>query len=325
MSDERIRIFLAVRAGRDTLRRRPVTSLQLTFIFWHDGSRGNSQRSNSAGAHPAELIWLRRSGRTNCLPRECGVLWDLRDGPLTLLALQDACETNPGSLNAHLRDLREIRNRRSRGRRLSAHRKWPGLTETLIGLQTWSERWATALLFALAAATSSSSITIGAPSTPTRARVGQHRGDGLDNLVVPASVAGSGPVGDGVYLGLALKVFGGQHDRIPMLPKTTRHRDVSTSRDSQYAAIDRRASVRSPRTRPSPLDRHCRRCGERAENGEGQCVTARDPSMSARRRYRVVPATSSEDANSTENRRPIRQMPDSLRKPAKLHSDRTFS
>jgi hypothetical protein len=108
VSDERIRIFLAVRAGRDTLRRRPVTSLQLTFIFWHDGSRGNSQRSNSTGAHPAELIWLRRSGRTNCLPRECGVLWDLRDGPLTLLALQDACETNPGSLNTHLRDLREF-------------------------------------------------------------------------------------------------------------------------------------------------------------------------------------------------------------------------
>jgi hypothetical protein len=218
-----------------------------------------------------------------------------------------------------------IRNRRSRGRRLSAHRKWPSLTETLIGLQTWSERWATALLFALAAATSSSSITIGAPSTPTRARVGQHRGDGLDNLVVPASVAGSGPVGDGVYLGLALKVFGGQHDRIPMLRKTTRHRDVSTSRDSHYAAIDRRANVRSPRTRPSPLDRHCRRCEERAENGEGQCVTARDPSMSTRRPYRVVPAAPSEDANSTENRRPIRQMPDSLRKPAKLHSDRTFS
>ncbi len=36
------------------------------------------------------------------------VLWELRNGALTFRALQEACETNPGSLNARLKDLREL-------------------------------------------------------------------------------------------------------------------------------------------------------------------------------------------------------------------------
>jgi DNA-binding HxlR family transcriptional regulator len=72
------------------------------------------------------------------------VLWELRDGPLTFRALQEACETNPGSLNARLKDLRElgIVNHEDGGYRLSESGR--GLMETLNNLQTWSERWATA-------------------------------------------------------------------------------------------------------------------------------------------------------------------------------------
>ncbi len=71
------------------------------------------------------------------------VLWELRDGPLTFRALQDACETNPGSLNARLKDLRElgIVTHQDGGYRLSESGK--SLMETLNSLQTWSEQWAT--------------------------------------------------------------------------------------------------------------------------------------------------------------------------------------
>src|SRR6478735_12699295 len=37
------------------------------------------------------------------------VLWELRGGnPMTFRALQDACETNPGSLNTRLKELRQL-------------------------------------------------------------------------------------------------------------------------------------------------------------------------------------------------------------------------
>ncbi len=36
------------------------------------------------------------------------VLWELRGDPLTFRALQDACDTNPGSLNTRLRELRDL-------------------------------------------------------------------------------------------------------------------------------------------------------------------------------------------------------------------------
>ncbi|APE14368.1 winged helix-turn-helix transcriptional regulator [Mycolicibacterium pallens] len=70
------------------------------------------------------------------------VLWELRDGPLTFRALQEACETNPGSLNARLKDLRELGTvvHDDGGYRLtdSGH----SLMKTLNSLQSWSERWA---------------------------------------------------------------------------------------------------------------------------------------------------------------------------------------
>ena len=72
------------------------------------------------------------------------VLWELRDGPLTFRALQEACESNPGSLNARLRDLRELGtvDHEDGGYRLSE--SGASLMETLISLQTWSDKWATA-------------------------------------------------------------------------------------------------------------------------------------------------------------------------------------
>lgn len=72
------------------------------------------------------------------------VLWELRDGPLTFRALQEACETNPGSLNARLKDLRELGtvNHEDGGYRLSKSGR--SLMETLGDLQTWSEQWASA-------------------------------------------------------------------------------------------------------------------------------------------------------------------------------------
>jgi DNA-binding HxlR family transcriptional regulator len=70
------------------------------------------------------------------------VLWELRDGPLTFRALQEACETNPGSLNARLKDLRELGtvSHEEGGYRLNASGR--SLMETLNSLQSWSERWA---------------------------------------------------------------------------------------------------------------------------------------------------------------------------------------
>jgi DNA-binding HxlR family transcriptional regulator len=70
------------------------------------------------------------------------VLWELRDNPLTFRALQQACDTNPGSLNARLKDLRElgIINHEDGGYRLTESGR--DLMATLNSLQTWSERWA---------------------------------------------------------------------------------------------------------------------------------------------------------------------------------------
>jgi DNA-binding HxlR family transcriptional regulator len=69
-------------------------------------------------------------------------LWELRDGPLTFRALQAACETNPGSLNARLKDLRELGavTHEDGGYRLSESGR--SLMSTLRDLQTWSEKWA---------------------------------------------------------------------------------------------------------------------------------------------------------------------------------------
>jgi DNA-binding HxlR family transcriptional regulator len=70
------------------------------------------------------------------------ILWELRMSPLTFRALQDACDTNPGSLNTRLKELREldIVDHDDGGYRLSESGQ--DLLKTLESLQAWSDRWA---------------------------------------------------------------------------------------------------------------------------------------------------------------------------------------
>lgn len=72
------------------------------------------------------------------------ILWELRGAtPLTFRALQDACESNPGSLNTRLKELRElgIVAHDDGGYRLSDSGR--DLLDTLEHLQTWTDRWIT--------------------------------------------------------------------------------------------------------------------------------------------------------------------------------------
>lgn len=70
------------------------------------------------------------------------VLWELRAGPLTFRALQDACETNPGSLNTRLRELRDLRivDHDAGGYRLTE--QGCALMVALAPLQAWADDWA---------------------------------------------------------------------------------------------------------------------------------------------------------------------------------------
>jgi DNA-binding HxlR family transcriptional regulator len=70
------------------------------------------------------------------------VLWELRGNPLTFRALQDACDTNPGSLNTRLRELRElgIVDHNAGGYRLTGHGRT--LMTALEPLQDWADDWA---------------------------------------------------------------------------------------------------------------------------------------------------------------------------------------
>jgi DNA-binding HxlR family transcriptional regulator len=73
-------------------------------------------------------------------------LWELRGEPLTFRALQDACETNPGSLNTRLRELRElgIVDHDAGGYRLTDQGR--ALMTALEPLQDWAHQWATAAI-----------------------------------------------------------------------------------------------------------------------------------------------------------------------------------
>lgn len=73
------------------------------------------------------------------------VLWELRGDPLTFRALQQACDTNPGSLNVRLKELRElgIIDHQDGGYRLTERGR--GLLDVLNDLQAWSEQWAAEL------------------------------------------------------------------------------------------------------------------------------------------------------------------------------------
>lgn len=71
------------------------------------------------------------------------VLWELRSGPLTFRALQDACgDVSPAVLNGRLRELREARvvERVATGYALTAHGRRLG--EALSPLDRWAKRWA---------------------------------------------------------------------------------------------------------------------------------------------------------------------------------------
>lgn len=69
-------------------------------------------------------------------------LWELRSGPLTFRALQTACESNPGSLNTRLKELRAlgIVEHGAGGYRLTP--QGISLIEALRPLQAWADEWA---------------------------------------------------------------------------------------------------------------------------------------------------------------------------------------
>jgi len=70
------------------------------------------------------------------------ILWELRSAPLTFRALQTACESNPGSLNTRLKELRGlgIVEHAAGGYRLTRH--GTSLIEALRPLQSWADQWA---------------------------------------------------------------------------------------------------------------------------------------------------------------------------------------
>ena len=70
------------------------------------------------------------------------ILWELRDGPLTFRALQEACETTPGLLNTRLKELRStgIVTRSEGGYCLTAQGR--KLRTALNPLGAWAQAWA---------------------------------------------------------------------------------------------------------------------------------------------------------------------------------------
>lgn len=70
------------------------------------------------------------------------ILWELRGEPLTFRALQAACETNPGTLNTRLRELRtlDLVDHLEGGYRLTRHGQ--ALVAALGPLQAWADQWA---------------------------------------------------------------------------------------------------------------------------------------------------------------------------------------
>lgn len=70
------------------------------------------------------------------------VLWELRGDPLTFRGLQAAADTNPGSLNARLKELRALNivDHCDRGYRLTD--QGLSLMAALRPLQAWADNWA---------------------------------------------------------------------------------------------------------------------------------------------------------------------------------------
>jgi DNA-binding HxlR family transcriptional regulator len=96
-----------------------------------------SPARGSASGRPI-MVALDMLGRRGALR----VLWELRGEPLTFRALQVACDTNPGSLNTRLRELRDlgIVDHNAGGYRLTEHGRT--LMTALEPLQDWADDWA---------------------------------------------------------------------------------------------------------------------------------------------------------------------------------------
>jgi DNA-binding HxlR family transcriptional regulator len=97
---------------------------------------GSSARGSRSG-RPI-MVALDALGRRGALR----LLWELRNGPLTFRALQAACDTNPGSLNTRLKELRQlcIVDHGDAGYFLTDHGR--SLMVALEPLQTWAQQWA---------------------------------------------------------------------------------------------------------------------------------------------------------------------------------------
>src|SRR6201987_2633841 len=102
----------------------------------------NSPRIGSSARDPRSgrpiMVALDALGRRGALR----LLWELRNGPLTFRALQTACDTNPGSLNTRLKELRQLHNvdQGGPGYFLTPHGR--SLMAALEPLKMWAPRWA---------------------------------------------------------------------------------------------------------------------------------------------------------------------------------------
>lgn len=102
-------------------------------------SPGSPARGSSTG-RPI-MVALDVLGRRGTLR----VLWELRGEPLTFRALQGACDTNPGTLNTRLKELRGLAlvDHQDGGYRLT--HQGAALVAALDPLQTWADGWAAEL------------------------------------------------------------------------------------------------------------------------------------------------------------------------------------
>ncbi len=70
------------------------------------------------------------------------ILWELRAGPLSFRALQDAADQNPSTLNARLKELREAGIVALGGEGYELTTEGAALLAHLGPLNGWAEKWA---------------------------------------------------------------------------------------------------------------------------------------------------------------------------------------
>ena len=80
-----------------------------------------------------DLLGRRMAGR---------ILWELRDGPLTFRALQEAAQTNPSVLNVRLKELREVHLVMHEGEGYALTPQGKELLQAFLPLHAWAEKWA---------------------------------------------------------------------------------------------------------------------------------------------------------------------------------------